>query len=178
VDEYRDHKAWVAVLLQKLEDGTPLDLAPGEDVDLTQAVDWPVSRRLPGEALRAALLEPNVNADPRGLTIRAAYITGITDLANLRLSYGLHFKFCAFQRSANWSRLAVVSLELRECTAPAIMLLDAQIGGSLDLGSTTIIHEGRKALSLDRASIKGSVFLGPLTVIGEVRARVPRSVAS
>jgi hypothetical protein len=170
VKEDRDHKAWVAVMVQKLEDGTLLDLAPGENVDLTQAAGWPESRRIPGEALRAALLEPNVNADPRGLRIRAAYITGINDLANLRLSFGLHFDSCAFQRSANWSGLAVASLKLIKCTTPALTLMDAQIGGALMLQGTTLIHEGREALSLDRAGIKGSAFLNPVTVTGQVRA--------
>ena len=54
----RDHASWVAALVQALEDGTMLDLAPGEGVDASQAADWPAPRRLPGEALRAALLKP------------------------------------------------------------------------------------------------------------------------
>jgi hypothetical protein len=42
--------------VQTLQDGNMLDLAPGEDVDVGQAAGWPASRRLPGEALRGALV--------------------------------------------------------------------------------------------------------------------------
>jgi hypothetical protein len=191
VAEDRDHKAWVAALLQALEDGTPLDLAPGEDVDVSQAASWPGSRRLPGEALRAALLEPNVNADPRGLTIRVAYITGITDLADLRLPFGLHFDSCAFEQPADWSRLTVANLHLTHCATPALTLdeanidgtldlnglastevrvKDARIGGQLVLRDATLSNKGGTALFLDRADIKGGAFLNPVTVTGEVRA--------
>jgi uncharacterized protein YjbI with pentapeptide repeats len=170
VEEDRDHKAWVAVLVQKLEDGTPLDLAPGEDVDLTQAAGWPESRRMPGEALRAALLEPNVNPDPRGLRIRGAYITGITDLADLQVSCGLHFDSCAFGQTADWSRVTVVSLRLTDCTAPSLTLNEAHIGGVLVLRGATLTNAGGDALSLDGADIKGGAFLDPVTVTGKARA--------
>jgi hypothetical protein len=50
VDEDRGHQAWVDALVQALQDGTALDLAPDEDVYVTQAASWPASRRLPGEA--------------------------------------------------------------------------------------------------------------------------------
>ena len=89
MDEDREAAVGIKTLMQALQDGTPLDLAPGEDVDVNQAAGWPVSHRLPGEALRDALLNSDLRADPRGLTIRAAYITGPTDLADLRLPHGL-----------------------------------------------------------------------------------------
>ena len=37
----RDHASWVAALVQALEDGTMLDLAPGEGVDASQAGTGP-----------------------------------------------------------------------------------------------------------------------------------------
>jgi hypothetical protein len=170
VDVDRDHDAWVAVLVQELEDGTPLDLAPGEDVDVSQAPGWPASRRLPGEALRAALLTSDVRPDPRGLRIRAAYITAITDLADLRVPYGLHFDSCAFEESADWSRMTVANLRLIRCMAPGLTLDEAHIAGGLNLEGTTLTNKGGVALSLDRAEIKGSAFLNPVTVTGVVRA--------
>jgi hypothetical protein len=112
VNEDRNHEAWVATLLQALRDGTVLDLAPGEDVDVTQAARWPESRRLPGDALRAALLAPDIGPEPRGLRIRAAYITGPADLADLRLPHGLSFDSCAFEQPADWQRLTVANLHL------------------------------------------------------------------
>jgi len=100
VDEDRDHQAWIKKLVQALKDGTPLDLAPLEDVDVSLARDWPAPRRLPGEALRAALLSSDLRPDPRGLKIRAAYITGITDhFATSRWPWIMR-AFCLVRRPA------------------------------------------------------------------------------
>jgi len=190
VDEDRGHQAWVEALVQTLQNGTVLDLAPGEDVDESQAAGWPASRRLPGKALRAALLNSDVQPDPRGLRIRAAYITGVTDLADLTLPFGLHFDSCAFEQSAKWSRITLTSLRLTSCTTPGLVLSQAHIGGILKLdpvtvygevrarGATigelnlagTLTNEGDIALDLDRADIKGRAALGPVDVTGEVRA--------
>ena len=169
MDEDRDHDAWVAALVQHLTDGTPLDLAEGEDLDLIQAAGWPDSRRVPGEALRAALLNPDVRPDPRGLKIRAAYITGITDLADLRLSFGLHFDSCAFEQLADWSRLTVARLSLIDCAIPGLNLKEAYIG-ELELQGATLTNEGDVALGLDGAEVKGDAFLNSLTVTGRVAA--------
>ena len=140
MDEDRDPKAWVAELVQKLEDGMPLDLADGENVDVTQAAGWPKNRRLPGEALRAALLSSDVRPDPRGLNIRAAYITGITDLADFRLLFGLRFDSCAFEQPADWSRITVASLHLKNCAAPGLTLNQAQIGETTSKAMHTSIQ--------------------------------------
>jgi hypothetical protein len=170
VSEEPDHDAWVKTLVQALQDGASLDLAPGEDVDVSQAASWPAPRRLPGEALRAALLSSDVRPDPHGLTIRAVYITGRVDLADLRLSYGLNLSSCAFERSADLSRMTVASLKLANCTMSTLRLAGAQIGGLLDLRGATLNNEGGTALSLDRADIKGDAVLRAVTVTGEVRA--------
>jgi hypothetical protein len=191
VDEDRDHDAWVAKLVQALKDGTPLDLVPFEDhVDLSQAAEWPVSRRLPGDALREALLKPDVRPDPRGLWIRAAYITGLADLANLRLAYGLHFDSCAFEQAAFWPGLTIANLHLTDCATPALTLNDACIDGRLDLRGlyaaevraiaatigelalqgAILGKKGGIALSLDGAEIKGAAFLQSVNVTGAVRA--------
>jgi hypothetical protein len=170
VDQDQDHDAWAAALVQALENGSELNLAPEElAVDPAEAQDWPTARKLPGEALRAALLKPGVTPGPQGLKIRAAYITGRTDLADLRLPYGLGFRFCAFEEPADWSRMTVASLLIVHCTAPSLTLLDVHVGGVLALRRTTLANEGGAALSLDRADIKGDAFLDPVTVTGEVR---------
>jgi hypothetical protein len=170
VDEDRSHQAWADALVQALQDGTVLDLAPGEDVDVSQAAGWPASCRLPGEALRAALLNSAVWPDPRGLKIRAAYITGTTDLADLRVPYGLHFDSCAFEQSADWSRMAVASLQLTGCTMSSLTLDYAPISAVLSLSGSTLRNDGGIALSLDGADIKGDAFLNLLNATGEVRA--------
>jgi hypothetical protein len=166
----RDQAAWVAKLVQALQHGRVLDLAPDEDLDITQAAGWPESRQLPGEALRAALLKPDLEPDPRGLRIRAAYITGITDLADLRLSFNLRFDSCAFEQLADWSRLTVASLQLVKCIAPGLILYDAHIGGQLKLEGATLTNKDGIALALDGAEIKGGAYLNPVTVTGMVSA--------
>ena len=115
--EDRAHQALIDALVQALKNGTVLDLAPGEHVDVSQAEGWPPSRRLPGEALRATLLNSDVRPDTQGLQIRAAYITGTAGLADLRLSFGLHFDDCAFEQLADWSRLTVASRAMRSSVA-------------------------------------------------------------
>ena len=88
----RDHqawvhkRAWVRKLVQALHDGALLDFAPGKNVvDVPEAAAWPASRKLPGEALRAALLKPDVPPNPQDLKIRAAYITGFTEPSTWRV---------------------------------------------------------------------------------------------
>jgi hypothetical protein len=191
VDEDRNHEAWVAALVQALEAGTVLDLAPGEDLDLTQAARWPESRQLPGDALRAALLTPGVLPGPRGLRIRAAYVSGLADLADLRLTYGLSFDSCAFEQPADWQRLTVAHLHLTHClmpalsldgvhidgdlglaglTAPEVIANGANISGDLDLTNATLTNEGGIALALDRAQVKGNAVLTRLSVTGQLWA--------
>ena len=134
----RNHAKWVAALVRALQDGTVVDLAPGEKIHLTKAnltkvESWPKSRGLPGEALRDALLNSDIKPDPRGLKIRAAYITGITDLADLRLSLGLQFDSCVFEQPADWSRLTVASLRLTDCTMSGLTLDHAHKGQVLSV---------------------------------------------
>jgi hypothetical protein len=190
VENDPDHEGWVAALVQAIKDGRELDFAPGEDVDSTQAANWPESRRLPGEALRAALLEPDVRPDPRGLLIRGAYITGLTDLADLRVPYGLDFESCAFELPARWPGLRVADLHLHSCATPTLTLNGANIdgmlqldgltanevwapgstiGGRLHLGGATLTNGGGFALFLDGAYIKGDAYLRSMTATGTVR---------
>jgi hypothetical protein len=156
--------------VQALQDGRLLDLAPGEDLDLTQAAAWPDNRRLPGEALRAALLNPDVRPDPHGLKIRGAYITGPADLAGLQIPCSLYFDSCAFEQSADWSFMTVASLHFTGCAARDLTLVGATIGGQLRLEGSTLTNEGGAALVLDGIDLRGSAFLNPVTVTGEVQA--------
>jgi hypothetical protein len=126
--------------MRALQDGAQLDLSRGQDVDVSHATEWSAARRLPGEALRAALLSSDVRPDPRGLNIRAAYITGITDLADFRLLFGLRFDSCAFEQPADWSRITVASLHLKNCAAPGLTLNQAQIGETTSKAMHTSIQ--------------------------------------
>jgi hypothetical protein len=156
--------------MRALQDGAQLDLSRGQDVDVSHATEWSAARRLPGEALRAALLKPDVRADPRGLTIRGAYITGLTDLADLRLAFGLHFESCDFEQPADWSRLMVASLRLTDCTMSGLTLDHAHINEVLDLQGVILTNKGGTALDLDSAEIKGGALLKRSAATGEVRA--------
>jgi hypothetical protein len=154
---------------------------------VSQAAGWPVRRWPPGTALRAALLNPDVRPDPRGLKIRGAYITGITDLADLRLSFGVPFDSCAFEESADWSRLRVARLGLTPylrspsgmptstepssgLSASQVAAVGATIGGQLVLRGATLTNEGGVALNLARAGINGNALLNPVIVTGKLWA--------
>jgi hypothetical protein len=150
-----------------LKDGTVLDLAPGEKVDVSQAASWPESRRLPGEALREALLRSDIEPDPRGMKIRAAYIRGIIDLADFRFSFSLDFDSCIFEQLADWSRLTIAGLRLANCTTSGLTLNDAHIGGLLFLSGATLANEGGDALSLASAQLN-ELLLKPAFVKGRI----------
>ena len=188
---HRAHAKWTARLVRALHDGAALDLAPGKPVDITKAAAWPVSRRLPGEALRAALLKPDVRPNPRGLKIRAACITGLADLADLRLPYGLSFDRCVFEQRADWQRLTVANLHLTDCMMPALTLDEVDIDGTLDLSGlvatsvmangaimggdlkltkATLTNEGDIALALDHAHVRGNADFTQLTATGQLWA--------
>jgi hypothetical protein len=189
----RDHDEWVAAIVEAIKTGTGLDLTPGEAVDPQQADSWPPSRQLPGEALRAALLQPDVTPDPRGLRIRAAHVTAEADLADLRIGHSLKFEYCAFEQPLDWSRITTSgSLGLYGCAMSSLTLDNAEIkgsvflgnltatgevravaatiGGQLDLEDANLTNEGGVALNLDSAEIKGAAFLENLTATGEVWA--------
>jgi hypothetical protein len=191
----RDHDQWVAAIVEAIKTGTELDLAPDETVDAQQADNWPASRQLPGGALRAALLQPDIKPDPRGLRIRAACIIGDVDLAEFRIPYSLRFTDCAFEQPLRWTSLTISGvLGLAGCLTLSVDLDDAEIksdaflqglratgvvrgigatiGGVLDLNDATLTNDGGHALILDTAVIKGGAFLRGLSATGEVRAPV------
>jgi hypothetical protein len=189
----RDHNAWVAAIVQAIEKGEELDLAPGETIDPQQADKWPTSRRLPGEALREALLQSGIEPDPRGLSIRAAYVTGETELFGFHIPHSLWFEDCAFEEPLMWTGLIIsgffglsgcvtlsVNLDRAEINGPVhldgltatggVQALGAIIEGELFLQDATLIGRGGDALNLSRAKIKDAVFLGGLNATGGVDA--------
>jgi hypothetical protein len=188
-----DHNAWVAAIVQAIEKGEELDLAPGETIDPQQADNWPTSRHLPGEALREAFLQPGIEPDPRGLSIRAAYVTGETDLVGFHIPHGLSFQDCAFEQPLVWARLIIsgvfslsgcvtlsVNLDRAEIKGSALLdgltatggvqALSAIIEGELDLQGATLIGQGGDALNLSGAKIKDAAFLGGLSATGGIVA--------
>ena len=188
----RDHDEWVAAIVQAITTGTTLDLAPGEFFFATRGDRWPAHRQLPGQALRAALLKPDLKPDPRGLSIRAALITGEADLAEVRIPYSLRFLDCAFEQPVNWRRLTISGiLSLAGCVTLSVNLdqaeikggafldhldatgevsaLAATIGGPLDLQNAILTNAGGLALGLDGAEIRSNAVLQNFSATGEVR---------
>lgn len=148
---------------------------------------------MPGEALRAALLQPDLKPHPRGLSISAAYITGEVDLSEFRIPYSLRFPDCAFEQPLNWNRLTIsgmlglagcvtLSVNLGEAEIKGSALLralratgevraiDATIGGQLNLEGAILTNEGGYVLWLGGAEIKSHVFLKGLRATGGVQA--------
>ncbi|WP_104131186.1 hypothetical protein [Cryobacterium sp. M91] len=49
-----------------------------------ETTTWPEDRQLPAEIIRHLLLTPDLIADPRGLLIRGALITGALELSHVK----------------------------------------------------------------------------------------------
>lgn len=182
---------WVAKLVAAARSGDWLDLADGEDDDPADADQWPDDRRVPADAIRAALLTPDLTPDPRGLRLHGADITGLLDLEYATVPCRLRLTNCRFSRPIHMEGATVDALVLRECHIQSLDLDGAQIsgsvflqeitatggvrtlgshiGGHLVLRDTTITNPGGIALYLDNARVDNSVQInGGFT--GEVRA--------
>ena len=88
---------------------------------------------LPADILREALLDPSLRADPRGLTIVGATITGFLDLSFATLDFPLNFLMCSFEQTPNFQYFCGTHLSLKGCRVPGINLDAAVLDGRLSL---------------------------------------------
>lgn len=184
---------WTAKLTNAARTGRPLDLA-GARADLSDADHWGSERKVPAEAIRATLLNPGLDPDPYGLTVRGADVTGVLELGFSRLPCRLALQHCRFVEpvimqqivvpalSFSGSRLNGLDLDNAQIDGDVhlddgftadgtVRALRAQIGGQLNLSRGTVRSlGGAAALALDGAVIAGGLFLVGFTASGEVRA--------
>lgn len=173
--------------------GKPIDLAPGKaDTESDPPVDGEglSALEIPAEDIRAVLLEQGLIADPRGLQIRGAVVTGTLDLDHTKLPCRLSFKNCRFIAAPSFEQAIMPELVLKDVTLPGLSLRTARltgdvtltrlcstgevnaqnirVGGQLVLTGATLSNGDGKVLNLDTASIDGDALLEQVEAIGEI----------
>ncbi|MFT4218280.1 MAG: hypothetical protein QM619_14000 [Micropruina sp.] len=185
---------WVTKLVTAACTGKLLDLADGEDADPANADQWPDDRRVPADAIRTALLTPDLKPDPRGLRLWGADVTGALDLDYATLPCQLTLTHCRFNepilmqgaslQALTLSGSHVRSLDLDGAHITGSVFLDqgfnatgqvrangAHIEGLLGMRGATLTNPNGDALSLDGAHITTDVFLDQgFNATGQVRA--------
>lgn len=164
-------------LADGLRSGTPLVLGTTRpDVDETDP-----ARLLPADVLRSVLCDRELHkqADPRGLTVRGAVITGVVDLDHVTIPYPLALTDCQFSAHLRLRQASLHALALNRTTIAgrsdngdslAAEGLQAAGGASLDNGFTAA-----GAIRLLGARINGQLSLGGATITGSrQRRRQPR----
>ena len=157
-----EEQDWVGRLVEAARAGELLDLAPevpDSELDAGGAARWPAERYLPAAALRAALLSPNLAADPLGLRVRGVYLTGILNLDHATISCPIMLTYSALQHPASIQAATLVALNLSHTHLPGLDL-DATITGKADLDLNTSPSPARSARSA-RTSVGNSPCPAP-----------------
>lgn len=183
---------WVSRLIEAARTGTELDLTSlGGSRDPAEADQWPAERTVPAAAIRTALLTRDLNADPHGLRLHGAHITGQLDFENATIPCELALGLCTFAQPILMNSSHLPALTLTGSHTPGLDLDQATIKGVVDLrhitttgeisatGVTigqlvmtgaTLTNETGVALNLAGATVDGDVTLkGNLTATGAVR---------
>lgn len=170
-----DIQAWVARLVNAVEVGDLLDLAPGipdEKVCPADSATWTADRVIPVSALRAVLSNAALRVDPRGLHIRAGRFSEHLDLQNVDFPHHLQLTCCSLAAGLNADSTRFRQLSLASThVAGEVRAADATITGSLTLSGARLSNSGGTALNLDRAKIGGDFDGGSMHVTGGVTAR-------
>ncbi|WP_129545525.1 hypothetical protein [Arthrobacter dokdonensis] len=191
------NEGWEARLFNAATSGIPIDLASGQsnrEVQASKSKVWAGSRSVPADAIRAALLDPRLAPDPRGLQLRGVRVTGTLNLDYVTLPCRLKITQSGFDNEPSFNHCTLPALNLRGCSMPGLTFraarikgdvflerlqatrevraVEATIGGQINLTKSKLASHNSKenALTLDGIKIKGDVFLCNLTATGEVRA--------
>jgi hypothetical protein len=187
--------AWVDRLRNAARTGVPIDLAPAVP-DAVIGRYWLVMRgksaEIPAEAIRRALLDPDLRADPQGLQIRGAYIPEILDLDYATISTRLAINFSRFGAAPTFRQTSLSVIDFSGSLLPGVRFdfadvsgnvtflgshlngefraSNAKVGGRLVLSRTDFNGVGGRALNLDLARVQGDVLLDDVVTDGEMRA--------
>lgn len=133
----------VQMLVEHVERGELLDLAPGEVIDEAAMRGWGLERTVPASAIRDVLRGRRAEApDPRGLRLRGALITGSLDLEKLTTDVTLELGECYLAEGliARGARIPGIALESCLIEHPDKSPMDAAglTTSNLDLRGTII----------------------------------------
>ena len=194
--QYDQVGGWVERLTAAARGGKILDLAEGiSDQDLLEparAAQWPEERWVPADAIRTTLLRSDLDADPHGLRISGARVTGGLNLEHAKIPCALGLTGSCLDQPANFKYSEMPELVLTRSYAHGLDLdgltvsggvflsgltvkgevyaAHARMSGPLILVEATLANERGVALRLDAAQLGGGAFLDKLTATGEVRA--------
>lgn len=166
-------------LLECIREGDELDLEPYYDmsgpVPETIIARWGSKHTIRASVIRE-IMRGNVpelkEADPRGLQLRGAMISGRLDLEDIECLYPLKLTACYFDQGIDAESAIFPRLELRYCVieAPrensrmtkihnAMCLTGARINGTFSLTGTLLTNTSGAALLADRLLVEGDLFL-------------------
>ncbi|UTT71281.1 hypothetical protein NMQ03_09460 [Arthrobacter sp. DNA4] len=173
---------WVQRCCEAVRSGEPIGAS-------SQTGRW---LRIPAEAIRTALLSPNLQVDPKGMNICRAVITGTLNFDHASLRCRLHFDRCKFECAPSFEGATAPGLSITNSSLPGIRLMAASVQSDVDFTRLTSfatiearsLHAGdvkmRKArllphngvaLQLDGAALSGDLVLDDSRIHGSVVAR-------
>lgn len=176
-----EEDVWTERLIRHAHSGTPLDLAPDvpdEGLARERTDTWLHERTIPANAIRRALLSKQLSPDPRGLTIRAARITGTLDIDYAVIPCRLAILASLIEGQFSAEHAQFKALNLTGCHTRGVNIASAHfngdcnlsdirsvggvnatsasIGGHLALTDAELINPGGDVLTLDNARIDGT----------------------
>jgi hypothetical protein len=163
-----------------LEDGA-LDLRTGDDAadDPAGGLEWPVSRTVRGEVLRAVWMQGSLK-----LILAGVRITGAVDVEGAAIERSLTLDGCYIDETLNLQDAELVSLRLPGCRMPLginargsrirgnldldrgfcaeaeVVLAAASVGGNLTATEGRFLNPNGSAILAVSVSVDGSVLLG------------------
>jgi hypothetical protein len=124
--------------------------AAGQVID---CADGGVRRVVDAMLLRRFCHELRAQADPRGLRLRSAVISGVLDLAGLDIPFPLRFDDCEFDSPLVIEGAQLHELALTECSGlPGLLGNGVRIRRDLDLSGTHVTGGHRTSASTSKAA--------------------------
>ncbi len=164
---------WTARLVKHASEGTVLDLTPSSgSLSLPEeGATWIRSRRVPAQAIVAALTQTHTPLHRFGLRVSGAQITGDLDLRLTTLAVGLELRGCAVPHDIAIADATVPWMRLVDCALSGIQAERVRMRGNLMVQACRIDSSDGTAFTLDGAHVEGGVFLGDgLRARGKIRA--------
>jgi hypothetical protein len=168
---------WVLVIVEAIVNGRRIAREVGDPLEI------------PAEAIRRAVISESLRADPRGLAIRGARITGVLDLRRVKIDFSIAFERCTFDGRPNLTSTRALAVSFAGSLIPGavmnrlkvedgvnltgvrstagIAMIDAEVGGRLNLWSSWLESETR-ALVLDGAKVGGELQMHNSVCHGEI----------
>jgi uncharacterized protein YjbI with pentapeptide repeats len=157
------HASWVDRCRQAASSGRVLDFGartgkPGLAAPFCKSS----GRVIPGQAIRDALLDPQLKPDALGLRIQGAYISGVLNLDHAALACPLVLEKCEFENPPSLAHCTAPGLSFTGATLPGLRLSFAQIAGRIRLDGITVQGPvDMQAAQMESLDLTGAVLTNP-----------------